>query len=388
MRSGAKRAAALLVDGIVDAVSPMIVSGRAPTALPPHPRVLVVRCDHIGDVAMTTGVLAPLRSTLDPSCLDLLVGPWAAPLIEGHPAVNRVIPYATPWWLAARGAPWRERAAAWAGLPAMIRRLRAERYDVAIDLRGDLRQILFFLALARVPTRVSSDRTGGRRLLTHIARFDPARHTVEDMAAIVGTLGITVPAPAMLDLGPLPVLPDAIERRLAAHEGPGGLIVLALRGTDANREWPAERAGALIDAASEQMGLAAVVIGGAGERALAATVASRARAPVLDLTGALALREVAALCRRATVTVAIDSGPMHIAVAAGGRVVGLFGIGDPRRVGPWGPHTTIASTGAPCGCTPPACQYGPGAGRCMRELTPEAVLSAIRRVVPHHAVTR
>jgi heptosyltransferase-3 len=374
-----KRAAAMVVDRALAVAAPLIAR-RARADIPVHPRVLVIRCDHIGDVAMSTAVLQPIRAGLQPSRLDVLVGPWGAPLLEQHPAIDRVITYATPWWLAARGASRAERLAAWARLPALVRGLRDARYDIAIDLRGDLRQILFFLALARVPTRVSSDRTGGQRLLTHVARFDPDRHTVEDMAAIVGTLGVRGPAPAVLDLGPLPALPDAIERRLAAHEGSGGLMVLALRGTDANREWPAEHAAALADRAAAERGLATVIVGGPGESPLASAVAARANAPVLDVTGQLTLRELATLCRRGAVTVAVDSGPMHIAAAAGGPVVGLFGIGVPTRIGPWGPRTTIATVGAPCGCAPPTCRFGPGAGRCMRTLTPDIVMRAMQSV--------
>jgi heptosyltransferase-3 len=267
-------------------------------------------------------------------------------------------------------------------LPALIGTLRAERYDIAIDLRGDLRQILFFLVLGGAPVRVSSDRTGGRDLLTHVAAYDATYHEVEQEMAIVATLGATANGDrATLALGALPSLAPETERRVAAHAGSRGFLVLALRGTDPNREWPAERAAALVDMAAGDMGLAAVLVGGPNDVAVGPALSAHARAPILDLSGALTLRELAALCRRATVTVAVDSGPMHIAAAAGGPVVGLFGIGVASRIGPWGDRTAIATLGAPCGCTPPLCRYTTGPGRCMRELTPEAVMSAVRDVI-------
>jgi len=380
MPSRGKRASALAVDRALALAAPLLVARRR-AAAPSAPRVLVVRCDHIGDVAMSTAVLEPIREGLRPSRLDVMVGPWSASLLEHHPAIDRVISYATPWWLAARGAPRAERLRAWARLPALIRELRATRYDIAIDLRGDLRQILFFLALGGMPVRASSDRTGGQRLLTHVAHFDPERHEVEHAIAIIGALGVTTAdRPPALDLGVLPSLPPEIDRRLTDHERFGQLLVLALRGTDANREWPSEPAAALVDRAAAEMGLASVIVGGPGESPLAGAVATRARAPLLDLTGQLTLLELAALCRRAAVTVAVDSGPMHIAAAAGGPVVGLFGIGDPARIGPWGPRTTIATLGSPCGCAPPTCRFGPGPGRCMRGLTADMVVHAMQRV--------
>ncbi|HTD59350.1 MAG TPA: glycosyltransferase family 9 protein [Gemmatimonadaceae bacterium] len=381
MRSRGKRAAALLVDRALALAARPWTTHRASARWPTHPRVLLIRCDHIGDAAMATAVVEPLRRSLQPSRLDALVGPWAAPLFDGDAAFDRVIAYATPWWLAARGASRLAQADAWRRLPALINTLRAEHYDIAIDLRGDLRQILFFLVFGGAPVRVSSDRTGGRELLTHVAKYDATRHEVEHEMAIVETLGVEMPGGgATLALGTLPPFPPETESRLAAHEGSGGLMVLALRGTDQNREWPAEQAAALVDRAAEELGLATVLVGGPRDVAIGPTVTAHARAPLLDLTGGLTLRQVAALCRRATVTVAVDSGPMHVAVAAGGAVVGLFGIGDPRRIGPWGARTAIATAGAPCGCTPPTCRYTDGPGRCMRDLTPDIVMRAVRSV--------
>src|ERR1700727_64496 len=101
MRSGAKRAVALIANALVAPFGPLF-GRRGP--IPAHPRVLLVRCDHIGDAVMATAVLRPLREALDPERLDVLAAPWSASVFEGNPAVDGVITYAAPWWLAARGA--------------------------------------------------------------------------------------------------------------------------------------------------------------------------------------------------------------------------------------------------------------------------------------------
>jgi ADP-heptose:LPS heptosyltransferase len=63
--------------------------------------VLVVRCDHIGDAVMATAVLRPLREALRPATLDVLAA-LGRQGVEGHPAVDHVLTYATPWWSAVR----------------------------------------------------------------------------------------------------------------------------------------------------------------------------------------------------------------------------------------------------------------------------------------------
>ena len=139
-----KRVAAMLADALLDLIAPVLLRGTASSSLPSNPRVLLIRCDHIGDSAMAAAVLGPIREALGASRLDVLAAPWAAALFREHPAVDEVITVTTPWWMATRGASRRDRAKAWGPLYAVVRRIRDGHYDVGIDLRGDLRQILFF----------------------------------------------------------------------------------------------------------------------------------------------------------------------------------------------------------------------------------------------------
>src|SRR5438105_3257494 len=106
MRSGGKRMAALAVDALLARLAPLLVIGSSSAAIPLSPRVLLVRCDHIGDAVMATAVLRPIRDALRPSRLDVLAGPWSRGIFASHPLVDREITYATPWWSAARGGAW------------------------------------------------------------------------------------------------------------------------------------------------------------------------------------------------------------------------------------------------------------------------------------------
>ncbi len=81
-------------------------------------------------------------------------------------------------------------------------------------------------------------------------------------------------------------------------------------------------------------GSAVVLIGTDSERALCEEVAKLAPGAV-DLAGETTLPELAALIRRATLCIANDSGPMHLAVAEGRPVIGLFGPTDSVWAGPY-----------------------------------------------------
>src|SRR5690606_23171405 len=92
------------------------------------------------------------------------------------------------------------------------------------------------------------------------------------------------------------------------------------------KRWPVDRFALLADRLAERYGARVVLVGGPGDVPLAAAIRERVqRAPLLDLTGRLALLETAAVLERVDLMVGNDSGPLHMAVAVGTPVVALFG---------------------------------------------------------------
>jgi len=357
MKSVWKHRLARLADWTLAWLAPLLVAGIPKRPLAPNPRVLLIRCDHIGDAVMATAVLQALRASLDPACLDVLAAPWAAPLFRHQRSVDRVIIYGPAWWAAVREG---EKGNGWRALPGVIREIRRGAYDVGIDLRGDLRHILFFLVLGRIPERVAPDRTGGTALLTRAWHYVPDLHEVEKNAAVVQVLGVGgyTPAIDLPDPGPLSApLKDA----LAAARGPGGLLVLALGSHKPPYLWPVTHAARLAALAAERLGLGSVFIGGRGDRKLGDAIQAACRAPVQNLAGETTLLESLAVFKQATAIVTVDSGPLHLAAASGAPLVALFGPSDPRVTGPWTRSARVVR----------------GAGGSMASIEPERVIEAL-----------
>jgi lipopolysaccharide heptosyltransferase II len=378
MRSPLKRSAAVIAERALRAAAPLLVR-RGDASIPSNPRVLVVRCDHIGDAVMATAVLRPLREGLAAARLDVLAGPWAAPLFTGHPAVDEVIVYGTPWWSAARGLGLGVRLHAWGALPGVVRELRRRHYDVVVELRGDLRQIVCFTALSGAAVRVSSDRTGGRALLTHVWRYDRALHEVEKNVAIASLL---VGAPtACPELPPAAPLDEPVRQELATR-APDGYLAMALRGSEPNRSWPAEHAAALARVVRDRFGLTSVYLGAAGDGTFAESIAESAGDALLNLAGRTTLPQTLTVLAGARAAAMVDSGPMHLAAAAGVPLVALFGPGDPAECRPWSARARVVAERAPCGCANPTCDFAPaGPGRCMQRIAVDAVLAALEDVM-------
>ena len=109
-----------------------------------------------------------------------------------------------------------------------------------------------------------------------------------------------------------------------------------------NKQWPAERFGALAAHLRDRHGLRSTVTWGPSERALAESVAhasngAAAVAPATEIGDLLALARAASLC------VAGDTGPAQLAAAVGTPVVGIFGPTNPARNGPWAADDTSVS---------------------------------------------
>ena len=116
--------------------------------------------------------------------------------------------------------------------------------------------------------------------------------------------------------------------------------------------------------------------------AILTTCASASRSRIVDLTGALSLRELAALTREARAFIGVDSAPMHIAAAMGTPVVALFGPSGETEWAPWGvAHRIVTSAAHPCR---PCGIDGCGGGKiseCLTTLPVDRVYAAINELL-------
>ena len=143
-----------------------------------------------------------------------------------------------------------------------------------------------------------------------------------------------------------------------------------------NKRWPPERFGAVAAFLRERFGLPSIALWGPGEEPLAQAVAgsSNGAAHVAPQT---TIADLVELSRAASLMVSGDTGPLHIAGAAGTPIVSLFGPTDPLRNGPWVPEDETISRWAEC-----ACRYQRRCRRatwCLADITVGEVTAAIEK---------
>src|SRR6476661_2891654 len=134
-------------------------STKRPSRTTDLQRILLVRLREIGDVVFTTPAIAALRTRFPGAHLTYIVEPAAAPIVAGNPNLNDIIV-----------APRRRGVGGLVHDLALGRRLRARRYDLAIDFHGGPRAALLTW-LSGAPVRIGYEITGRTWMYTHrIAR--------------------------------------------------------------------------------------------------------------------------------------------------------------------------------------------------------------------------
>ena len=174
-------------------------------------------------------------------------------------------------------------------------------------------------------------------------------------------------------------LPIAEEDRCWAAEVlaevPRPRVVLNLGARWLTKRWPPEHYAEIGRRAIAKFGGGLIAVGASEDRPLVDALARHA-APtrLLDLCGRTRLPQLAALSLEADLMISNDTGPLHLAAAAGARVLGIYTCTSPNLTGPYGPR---AATVQSCVWCAPSFLKNCNRLDCMSQLTPDHVWSVV-----------
>ena len=310
---------------------------NGPLADPAVRRVALVRLRlGLGDLLCSLPALRRLRAARPDLQVTLVTWPETAAVVERMgDAVDELLPFPGADDVPDRPPGHEQDPAAWAAFTAAA---AGRRFDLALQVYGDRP------AANRVTAALGARLVGGFAPTgwtpppgsepLHL-RYPVELHEAERHTRLLEHLGLPPAGPPEMAF---PLTPDDEAEHAATLDRaglvPGGYAVLHPGASSPTRMWPAERYAAVGDALAAD-GLAVIVTGGPGERAVGAAVAAAMRAPAADLTGATSLGGLAALLRDAAVLVGNDTGTAHLAAAVGAQRVAHGGV-PLRRPAPGG----------------------------------------------------
>ena len=295
----------------------------------PPSRILLVKPCCIGDVVMTTPLLAALRRAYPTAHITWAVGDHSAAAITDHPLLNATLPT----------GPTANPARSPRGLLALARTMRAGAYDLVV---APDRSPLISLAtqLAGIPVRAGLDSAGRGRFYNVKAPINPqaVRHEADIYLDVARALGLDV-ADCWANVS---VSDEAISALPAPLRAEPGLLVVHVGGgknpgmTMLEKRPPVELLAVVAARAAARLGTRIAVLGGPQDRERAdALYEALPGMNLLSLVGVLDFKEIAALGSVAELVIGPDTGLMHLLAAAGAPTVMIFGPSDPRRYGPF-----------------------------------------------------
>lgn len=350
--------------------------------------VLLVRLRLIGDVVFTTPAIHALRRHLPGARLTYLVERGAAPVVDTLPELDEVL-------VVAHSHGWRRLR----DDLRLARRLRAMRFDVALDFHGGPRAAWLTWA-SRAPLRAGYEIAGRTWMYTHVvsrSRELRPRHSVVNQWDLLRTafpdIGDPDPERDPVRMGDHPAADASIGARWArAGLQATTVIVIHVSAGNPFRRWPPEAFETLVTRlAAGHANRRIILTSGPSDAGAAARISAAARrqlgpdaaSRIVDF-GDLPLAELRALVRRAALFIGGDSGPLHVAATTRTPIVAIFGPTLAARSAPWRSPTLVteAVDAGPLPCRPcdqRRCQ--PGDFRCLRALAPEAVVEAAERAL-------
>jgi lipopolysaccharide heptosyltransferase II len=237
--------------------------------------------------------------------------------------------------------------------------------------------------LAGIPERIGHRTRKRAFLLTH-SIIPPKKdevHRIDYYLSIIQAAGIRV-EDRFLDFfssdEDAVFVSDFLKRN--GVRGDDFVAVLNPGGNWLPKRWPKEYWAALADRLTKELGAKIVISGSAADQSLARHIQQAMLAKPVIACGALNLKQLAALAKRADLFITADTGPLHIANAVGSKqIIAIFGPTSPKITGPY-PAKNVVVLHKEIGCAIPCYVAHCPDNRCMKAITPEDVVEKIREV--------
>lgn len=316
-------------------------------------KILFITLSNLGDVILSLPSLDGLRECFPEAEVYCMVGPRVKDVFANNPAISKLIVY--------------DKHAGWGKKLRLFFSLRAEHFDVVIDLRNSFYGILLpaqykTSPLLRIPASIlhMKDRNLYR-----------LRKTLKrDTMAEPKTQSLYIPQEDKLYV-------ESLLKECSISENDTVVLVNPATASEPKR-WAPEQFGSLC--AKLPADYKIILIGAAQYRGLTEIVGRYRSHNVFDLTGRTTLIHLAYLLKKVSLMVTCDTGTMHLASYCNTPTVALFGPTDEIRYGPWSQRKAVIKKDMACRpCLKAQCRHTHV--DCIKSIEVQDVLRGIQRVL-------
>jgi lipopolysaccharide heptosyltransferase II len=335
-------------------------------------KVLAVRSAYIGDVVLTIPAVKALADRFPQAKISFLTCSSAKNALEKNPYIDEIITYDVPWFYS------KKKSSIFGDYIRLIKLIRSRHFDIAIDFRGDFRDILLILFPSGATHRVSYDFTGGGYMLTEAIPYQGQKHKVQFHLDILRILGANS-APDTMNLYPSVEDRSAVEKILQEKGLRQGDILVGLHpgGRVDLKCWDINYYAEVADALVDRYGANIVVTGGPDEMEMGEALLRLMKRKGLNLCGKLSLRQLQALMEKMHLFVTNDTASLHVASGANVSTVAIFGPSEVWDTGPLAQIHKVIIKNVACrtSCDTYRC-HNKNYRECLKSIKPGEVIEA------------
>lgn len=278
----------------------------------------LLRLSAIGDCCHAVALVQAIQRQWPTTRITWITGKIEAQLLGQLPSVEILV---------------FDKGAGWLAYRQLWRQLRGRRFDALLHMQAAIRASIASLGV-RAKYRLGFERErakDGQWLFTNLKVAAAGEHVADGFMGFGQALGLADTTPRW----DWPVSPGA-QAQAARHRDGRPLLLICPAASKAYKNWTAEGYAALADHAHHK-GMKVMLIGSPAkmERDLAANIQQRTAHIDENLVGRTTLPELMALIHTASLVVAPDTGPAHMATLTNTPVLGLYAHHNPARTGPY-----------------------------------------------------
>ena len=301
------------------------MSGQHMAAATLH-SICILRLSAIGDVCHAVSAVQAIQRYYPHATISWIIGKVEAMLLKDLPGVELIV---------------FDKKLGLGAYTDLRRQLKGKHFDVLLHMQVALRANVASLFIpARRKIGFDWSRAKELHALFMRERIAPQQepHVLDGFAGFARHLGVPfLQNPQDKPQWQMPITDEHRDwAKVRLNSATSRHLVICPAASKAERNWLPVRYAAIADYAATQ-GFSVYLCGGptAMEQQLASDIKAQAQTDIIDLVGKTSLKQLLALLEQASVVLAPDTGPAHMAVTVGTPVIGLYGHSNPGRTGPY-----------------------------------------------------
>lgn len=325
-----------------------------------YKNILVIGHSNFGDVTYDLVVIDPLMKAYPGAKISFLTSSKSQELVEGYPGISRI-------FIFDRHA----KDKGWAGRFNFMRRLRNEKFDLAVVLNST-----YMHKFLKIPE-------------VWAAKKRSDRHTVDIYLELLKSKGIMVIGPvfnftftsAQNEFADKFFLDNGMSGKTAAI----GILPLA---NWSLKCWHIENWNRLIKALMEQDDVKVIAFGKSSNDQYTQEALKKISPAAVSAVDKCTLKESMSLMARCRVFISADTSLLHLASCLNVSCIGLFGATPASRFYPYFSREKTIASGAGLSCMPCSgtrnfarCKAAGGLAPCMEDITIEQVLDQVKMIL-------